>query len=95
MLKPLRWADSSELKSDTITLKLTVDCFLTFLKPPKISEVFYLNFSKNNEGVKYKSPETTQNELRESLGVRDDKTHPIMIKKPPSSLFWLANQPLI
>lgn len=33
-----------------------------------------LNFSKNNEGMKYKSPETTQNELRESLGVRDDKT---------------------
>lgn len=36
--------------------------------------VTQLFFSKNNEGVKYKSPETTQNELRESLGVRDDKT---------------------
>ena len=33
-----------------------------------------LNFQKINEGVKYKSPETTRNELRESLGVRDDKT---------------------
>lgn len=33
-----------------------------------------MNFSKNNEGVKCESPETTQNELRESLGVRDDKT---------------------
>lgn len=32
------------------------------------------NFQKINEGIKYKSPETTQNELRESLGVRDDKT---------------------
>ena len=34
-----------------------------------------LNFQKKiNEGIKYKSPETTKNELRESLGVRDDKT---------------------
>ena len=33
-----------------------------------------LNFQKINEGIKYKSPETTRNELRESLGVRDDKT---------------------
>ena len=33
-----------------------------------------LNFQKINEGIKYKSPEITRNELRESLGVRDDKT---------------------
>lgn len=41
---------------------------------PKISYSIIFTFQKITEGIKYKSPETTQNELRESLGVRDDKT---------------------
>lgn len=41
---------------------------------PKISYAIIFNFQKITEGIKYKSPEATQNELRESLGVRDDKT---------------------
>ena len=45
---------------------------VTILKPPIISEVFLCQ--KSVEGIKYKSPETTQNELRETLSVRDDKT---------------------